>query len=58
VARDAGEYELRAVQLAREFTEDFAKYEMEMPEKVRTMFSGVLSLDDSYDLLGKLKLTI
>jgi phosphoenolpyruvate carboxykinase (ATP) len=58
VARDAGEYELRAVQLAREFTEDFAKYAMEMPERMRTMLSGVLSLDDSYDLLGELKLTI
>ncbi len=58
VARDRGEYELRAIQLAREFMEDFAKYEMEMPGNMRTMLSGVLSLDDSYDLLGNLKLTI
>jgi phosphoenolpyruvate carboxykinase (ATP) len=58
VARDRGEYELRALQLAREFVEDFAKYEVEIPARMRTMLSGVLSLDDSYDLLGNLKLTI
>lgn len=58
VARDRGEYELRAIQLVREFMEDFAKYEVEMPGDMRTMLSGVLSLDDSYDLLGNLKLTI
>jgi phosphoenolpyruvate carboxykinase (ATP) len=58
VARDRGEYELRAVQLARRFMEDFGKYEEEMPENMRTMLSDVLSLDDSYDLLGKLRLTI
>lgn len=57
-ARDRGEYEWRAIQLAREFMEDFAKYEEEMPGNMRTMLSGVLSLDDSYDLLGNLKLTI
>jgi phosphoenolpyruvate carboxykinase (ATP) len=58
VARDEGEYGLRAVQLARRFMEDFAKYEEEMPENMRSMLSDVLSLDDSYDLLGKLRLTI
>jgi phosphoenolpyruvate carboxykinase (ATP) len=57
-ARDQGEYELRAVQLARRFMEDFGKYQQEMPENMRTMLSGVLSLDDSYDLLDKLRLTI
>jgi phosphoenolpyruvate carboxykinase (ATP) len=58
VTRDEGEYELRAVQLAKKFMEDFAKYEEEMPENMRTMLSDVLSLDDSYDLLDKLRLTI
>jgi phosphoenolpyruvate carboxykinase (ATP) len=57
-ARDKGEYELRAVQLAKRFMEDFAKYEEEMPENMRTMLSDVLSLDDSFDLLDKLRLTI
>jgi phosphoenolpyruvate carboxykinase (ATP) len=58
VAGDPGEYQLRAVQLARRFTEDFAKYEEEMPENMRTMLSDVLSLDDSFDLLDKLRFTI
>jgi phosphoenolpyruvate carboxykinase (ATP) len=57
-ARDEGEYELRAVQLAREFMEDFAKYREEIPENMRAMLSGVLSLDDSYDLLDGFRLTI
>jgi phosphoenolpyruvate carboxykinase (ATP) len=58
LAKDQGEYELRAVQLARKFMEDFARYEKEMPESMRTMLSNVLSLDDSFDMLEEFRLSI
>ena len=58
MAKDQGEYELRAVQLARKFMEDFARYENEMPENMRTMLLDVLSLDDSFDMLEEFRLSI
>ncbi|MDJ0816205.1 MAG: hypothetical protein QNJ58_08365, partial [Desulfobacterales bacterium] len=58
MAKDRGEYELRAVQLARKFMEDFARYENEMPERMRTMLLNVLSLEDSFDMLEDFRLTI
>jgi hypothetical protein len=38
--------------------EDFARYENEMPENMRTMFLDVLSLDDSFDMLEEFRLSI
>ena len=58
MAKDQGEYELRAVQLARKFMKDFARYENEMPENMRTMLLDVLSLDDSFDMLEEFRLSI
>lgn len=51
VAGNPGEYEMRAVQLAKKFKEDFSRYESKMPEKMRSLFVDVLSLDDSFDML-------
>jgi phosphoenolpyruvate carboxykinase (ATP) len=58
VATNPGEYELRAVQLAKRFMEDFARYEKVMPENMRTMLLDVLSLDDSVDILEELNFSI
>jgi hypothetical protein len=58
MAKDPGEYELRAVQPARKFMEDFARYEKEMPERMRTMLLNVLSLDDSFDMLEEFRISI
>jgi phosphoenolpyruvate carboxykinase (ATP) len=58
MAKDPGEYEMRAVQLARKFMEDFARYENEMPENMRSMLSDVLALDDSFDMLEEFRLSI
>jgi phosphoenolpyruvate carboxykinase (ATP) len=58
MVKDPGEYEVRAVQLARKFMEDFARYEKEMPESMRTMLLNVLSLDDSFDMLEEFRISI
>ncbi|CAB1081852.1 Phosphoenolpyruvate carboxykinase [ATP] (EC [Olavius algarvensis Delta 1 endosymbiont] len=58
LAKDQGEYEMRAVQLAKKFMEDFARYENEMPENMRTMLVDVLSLDDTFDMLEEFRLSI
>jgi len=50
-AADEGEYDLRANRLVREFIRDFEQYAGRMPEGMREMLSGVLTLDDRYDLL-------
>jgi len=47
-----------AVTLARKFMEDFARYENEMPENMRTMLVDVLSLDDSFDMLEEFRFSI
>ncbi len=57
-AGDEGEYDVRSNRLAREFIKDFEKYEREMPESMREMLSGVLSLDDRFDLLGSLDISV
>ncbi|GBC60319.1 phosphoenolpyruvate carboxykinase [Desulfonema ishimotonii] len=48
VARDKGEYEVRANRLAAEFIREFSRTEHEIPEKIRSMLSHVISLEDSY----------
>lgn len=53
-----GEYELRAVQLAKKFKEGFSRYESKMPDNMRTMFLDVLSLDDSFDMLEEFNFSI
>ena len=58
VAADEGEYEVRANRLARGFAKDFSRFEGLMPEKMRTMLSGVLSLDDKFDLLEEFNLSV
>ena len=57
-AQDTGEYELRANQLAREFVSAFAAFEGKMPESLRATLSGVLSLDDQFDLLDELNFSL
>jgi len=58
IARDPGEYELRAIQLAKEFMKDFAQFEDEMPDTMRTMLSDVLTLDDSFDIMEELSISM
>jgi len=53
-AEDEGEYEVRANGLAKEFMKDFSRFENLMPENLRTVFSEVLSPDDSFDLLDEI----
>jgi len=50
-AADEGEYDLRASRLARLFMQDFEQYAGKIPEGMREALSGVLSMDDRYDLL-------
>ena len=50
-AADEGEYELRANRLVREFIRDFDQHAGKMPEGMREMLSGVLTLDDRFDVL-------
>jgi len=58
MASDQGEYEFRAVQLAKKFMEDFARYEKILPENMRSMLSDVLTLDDSFDMLEEFDISI
>ena len=58
VAGNQGEYELRAVQLAKKFKEDFSRYESKMPDNMRTMLLDVLSFDDSFDMLEEFNFSI
>jgi len=57
-ARSEGEYEVRANRLAREFIRDFEQYAGKMPEGMRKLLSGVLSLDDRFDLLETFDLSV
>lgn len=58
MAGNPGEYELRAVQLAKKFMEDFARYEKIMPENMRSTLLDVLTLDDSFDILEEFNFSI
>jgi phosphoenolpyruvate carboxykinase (ATP) len=58
IAGNQGEYEFRAVQLAKKFKEDFSRYESKMPDSMRTMLLNVLSLDDSFDMLEEFNFSI
>lgn len=58
IAGDAGEYELRANRLAQEFIRDFQQYEQNMPEDMRSLLSGVLSLNENFDLLDDFNVSI
>lgn len=58
VARNQGEYEFRAVQLAKKFMEDFARYEKIMPENMRSTLLNVLTLDESFDMLEAFNVSI
>ncbi len=57
-AADEGEYDLRANRLAREFIRDFEKYAGEMPAGMREMLSGVLSMEDQFDLLESFDISL
>ena len=58
MAGNQGEYELRALQLAKKFKEGFSRYESKMPDNMRTMLLNVLSLDDSFDMLEEFNFSI
>jgi phosphoenolpyruvate carboxykinase (ATP) len=58
MAGNQGEYELRALQLAKKFKEGFSRYENKMPDNMRTMLLNVLSLDDSFDMLEEFNFSI
>jgi len=58
MAGNPGEYEFRAVQLAKKFMEDFARYEKIMPENMRSTLLDVLTLDDSFDMLEEFNFSI
>jgi phosphoenolpyruvate carboxykinase (ATP) len=57
-AQDQGEYEIRTNQLVKAFRQDFARFEAQMPEKMRHLLADVLSPDDSFDLLDSMGLTM
>ncbi len=57
-AGSEGEYDVRSNRLAREFINDFEKYAGNMPENMREMLSGVLSLDDRFDLLEAFDISV
>jgi phosphoenolpyruvate carboxykinase (ATP) len=58
MAGNTGEYEFRAVQLAKKFMEGFSRYEKIMPENMRSTLIDVLTLDDSFDLLEEFNFSI
>ncbi|MBW1871231.1 MAG: phosphoenolpyruvate carboxykinase (ATP) [Deltaproteobacteria bacterium] len=58
VARDEGEYEMRANRLASDFMNDFSQFEDSVPESVREMLSTITLLEDSLDVLEQFKMTI
>jgi phosphoenolpyruvate carboxykinase (ATP) len=55
---DEAEYEIRANQLAKALRDDFARFEAQMPEKMRHLLADVLSPDDSFDLLESMGFSI
>ena len=57
-ARDEVEFEVRTNQLANKFRKDFARYEEQMPEKMRYLLADVISQDDSFDLLESMGLSM
>ncbi len=57
-AQDEGEYEIRTNQLVKAFRQDFARFEAQMPVKMRHLLADVLSPDDSFDLLDSMGLTM
>jgi phosphoenolpyruvate carboxykinase (ATP) len=57
-AQDEADYEIRANQLVKVFRQDFARFEAQMPEKMRHLLADVLSPDDSFDLLDSINLSM
>ncbi len=57
-ARDEAEYEIRAHQLAKALSRGFARFEAQMPEKMRHLLAAVISSDDSFDLLESMGFSI
>lgn len=51
MARDSGEFEVRANRLAEEFMKDFDKFGDDMPEEVRSRLSRVMSLENMLDVV-------
>jgi phosphoenolpyruvate carboxykinase (ATP) len=58
VARDEGEYEVRANRLASEFMKDFAQFEEHVPESVREMLANITLLEDTLDIMDQFRMTI
>jgi len=57
-AKDESEYNFRAVQLAQEILSSFAQFEEQVPENMRAMMSNIITLDDSYDLVDSLDISM
>ena len=51
IARDKGEFEVRANRLSEEFMKDFDKFGDKMPEEVRSRLSSVLNIEDMLDVV-------
>jgi phosphoenolpyruvate carboxykinase (ATP) len=58
LARDQGEYEMRAARLATDFMNDFSQFAKLVPERVKEMLAGITLLEDSLDLLDQFRITI
>ncbi len=48
-AVDEGEYVMRANRLVAEFIKDFARFENNVPEEMRSMLSQIISIDDTFE---------
>lgn len=57
-AQDQGEYEIRTNQLVNALRQGFARFESQMPEKMRHLLADVISPDDSFDLLESMGLSM
>ncbi len=58
MARDQGEYELRANGLATDFMDDFSQFTDFVPESVKDMLSHITLLEDSLDIMEQFRITI
>ena len=58
IARDQGEYELRANGLASDFMDDFSQFSQLVPKSVKQMLSNITLLEDSLDILEQFRITI
>jgi len=57
-AKDEGEYELRANQLAQGFIKSFSQFEEDMPDSIKEMVANVVLNEDTLDVMENMSFSI